>query len=716
MPNRKKSKANINKTKLKKEKCLYGGSSNVKMSRPPPPRRPSPSPPPEPAPAPAPAPAANHLPLPEAAPAPEPVAVKRRARGCGGADVKKIKISEPGEGRSNKTNSKLKKKQCKEEAEKEIPEIITDIKNNCTYQRLQFYGRGGFGICYKIKEIATETYWATKIISKKMLTNASNKKRLTQEINIHRSLKHKHVVAFHSSFEDINFLYMLMEVCKGRSLQELQLRRRKITVPECRYFTRQILLGLAYLHGRQIIHRDLKPGNIFLDQDIQIKIGDFGLATRFTYTKDRKQKFCGTPNYMAPEILTSHGHSYKADIWSIGCLMYTLLVGSPPFDAPTVKDTYSKIKCCDYSMPSTIDQEAASMIAVQLQLSPRRRPTAEKLLQHEFVNSLVIPDSLPQSCLYTAPRTDQPIQTQPVLTTGSLSDDTTQAEPQVEPPPNKYQFSTIRSHLASLLRENFRKVKSHFANMPAIKSNLSERDDTTQTVSQVEPPPIIKYNFNVIHNNLISLLGEDFNKLQCHFGNIPAIRCRAIRPSLWVIKWAVYPLGFGYLLSDDTIGIVFKDSTKIFIIANDGVSHFITEYGTEYLMTVTKYTVTEDIDKNMRFLFDLKSRIMRYLKNNDYGLLTESDEESDLRYLYEAYKTTEAAVMYFSNGALQLNFDNETKVIICPLFKTMTYIEYDGTFSLYPFKTIEEFGCPDELYWDLRYSLEQLNALATKLG
>ncbi|CAH1647676.1 unnamed protein product [Spodoptera littoralis] len=688
------------------------------MSRPPPPRRPSPSPPPEPAPAPAPAPAAKHLALPEAAPAPEPIAVKRRARGCEGADVKKLKISDPGERRSDKTNSKLKKKQWKEEAEKDIPEIIIDSKNNCTYQRLQFYGRGGFGICYKIKEIATSTFWAGKIISKKMLANARNKKRLTQEINIHRSLKHKHVVAFHSSFEDINFLYLVLEVCKGRSLQELQLRRQKITVPECRYFTHQILLGLAYLHGRQIIHRDLKPGNIFLDHDVQIKIGDFGLATRFTYTKDRKQKYCGTPNYMAPEILTSHGHSYKADIWSIGCLMYTLLVGTPPFDAPTVEDTYRRIKCCDYSMPLTVHQEAAAMIAVQLQLSPRRRPTAEKLLNHEFVRSGAIPDSLPQSCLYTAPWTDHPVHTRPVLAIGNLSeeDDTTPAEPQVEPP-TKYKFGTIRAHLISLIRENFRKVKSHFANMPAIKSNLSEKDDTTQTVSQVEPPPIIKYNFNVVRSNLISLLGEDFNKVQCHFGNIPAIRCRAVRPSLWVTKWAEYPVGFGYLLSDNTIGVVFKDSTKIFIIANDGVSHFITDYGAEFLMTVNQYNVEEEnIDKKMRFLFDLKSRITRYLKNNDYKLLTESDGEDQPRYLYEAYKTTEAAVMYFSNGALQVNFHNGTKAIICPMFKTMTYIEDDGTYSLYPFKTIEEFGCPDDLYWDLRFCLEQLNALATKLG
>merc|ERR1712184_223396 len=90
---------------------------------------------------------------------------------------------------------------------------------------------------------------------------------------------------------------------------------------------KQILLGVKYLHENKIIHRDLKLGNIFLNDDMEIKLGDFGLATKENFDGERKRTLCGTPNYIAPEVLTKKGHSYEVDIWSIGCIMYTLLVG-----------------------------------------------------------------------------------------------------------------------------------------------------------------------------------------------------------------------------------------------------------------------------------------------------------------------------------------------------------------------------------------------------
>lgn len=128
----------------------------------------------------------------------------------------------------------------------------------------------------------------------------------------------------------------------------LHKRRHTITEPEMRYYMKQILSGVHYLHQNKIIHRDLKLGNLFLNDDLQVKIGDFGLATRITYDGEEKKTLCGTPNYIAPEILTKRGHSYEVDIWSIGCIMYTLLAGKPPFETSTLKETYNKIKNCEY--------------------------------------------------------------------------------------------------------------------------------------------------------------------------------------------------------------------------------------------------------------------------------------------------------------------------------------------------------------------------------
>lgn len=187
-------------------------------------------------------------------------------------------------------------------------------------------------------------------------------------------------------------------------MMELHKRRKSITEYECRYYIYQIIQGVKYLHDNRIIHRDLKLGNLFLNDMLHVKIGDFGLATRIEYEGERKKTLCGTPNYIAPEILTKKGHSYEVDIWSIGCVMYTLLVGQPPFETKTLKDTYSKIKKCDYRVPSYLRKSAADMVISMLQSNPESRPTIGDLLHFEFLSSSPVPMFLPSSCLTMAPR------------------------------------------------------------------------------------------------------------------------------------------------------------------------------------------------------------------------------------------------------------------------------------------------------------------------
>lgn len=116
----------------------------------------------------------------------------------------------------------------------------------------------------------------------------------------------------------------------------------------------QVLDGLEYLHSQKIIHRDLKLGNLFLSENMCVKIGDFGLATKIDFYGEKKKTICGTPNYIAPEILESKGHSYEVDVWSFGVIIYTLVYGRPPFESKDVKDTYKKIKDCTFSFPENV--------------------------------------------------------------------------------------------------------------------------------------------------------------------------------------------------------------------------------------------------------------------------------------------------------------------------------------------------------------------------
>lgn len=98
---------------------------------------------------------------------------------------------------------------------------------------------------------------------------------------------------------------------------EMHKRRKSLSEPEIRYLVRQIGLACLYLHDKRIVHRDLKLGNLFLNEDMLLKVGDFGLATRMNVGSDRKLTLCGTPNYIAPEILLKKGHGFEADVWSL---------------------------------------------------------------------------------------------------------------------------------------------------------------------------------------------------------------------------------------------------------------------------------------------------------------------------------------------------------------------------------------------------------------
>lgn len=114
----------------------------------------------------------------------------------------------------------------------------------------------------------------------------------------------------------------------------------------------QIVSALQFMHNNRVIHRDLKMGNIFIDEKMDLKIGDFGLATKLEYFDEKKRTMCGTPNYIAPEIVEGAvGHSYEVDVWSVGVICYAMMFGKPPFQTNEVKMTYKRIKSCDYTFP-----------------------------------------------------------------------------------------------------------------------------------------------------------------------------------------------------------------------------------------------------------------------------------------------------------------------------------------------------------------------------
>ena len=146
-------------------------------------------------------------------------------------------------------------------------------------------------------------------------------------------------------FEDSECVYILLELCSNQSMNELLKRRKRLHELEVKCYTGQIINSLKYLHHHRIIHRDLKLGNLFLNDKMVLKLGDFGLATKLDFDGEKKRTICGTPNSIAPEVLEGRaGHSYEVDIWSLGVIIYTLIIGKPPFETTDVKATYNRIK------------------------------------------------------------------------------------------------------------------------------------------------------------------------------------------------------------------------------------------------------------------------------------------------------------------------------------------------------------------------------------
>ncbi len=156
-------------------------------------------------------------------------------------------------------------------------------------------------------------------------------------------------------------------------MSDLLNQRKRITELETKYYLYQLVNSLQYLHRHLVIHRDLKLGNLFIDENMKLKVGDFGLAAKLQNETERRMTVCGTPNYIAPELLEGKkGHSFEVDIWSTGVVMYTLLVGKPPYQSKDVKSTYKRILANSYSYPEniTISNEARTLISRMLEVSP----------------------------------------------------------------------------------------------------------------------------------------------------------------------------------------------------------------------------------------------------------------------------------------------------------------------------------------------------------
>ncbi|KAF7968335.1 hypothetical protein HWV62_30957 [Athelia sp. TMB] len=278
------------------------------------------------------------------------------------------------------------------------PKIIEDRSRGFSYKRVGFLGEGGFARVYEIETVHHERL-ACKVVTKNSLKTKKAKTKLYAEIKIHKSLQHPNIVGFQECFEDEANVYMTLELCPSGSLMDMLRRRRRFTEPEARFFMVQLIGACHYMHTHQVIHRDLKLGNLFLDANMNVKVGDFGLAALIESPGERKKTICGTPNYIAPEVLfdTANGHSFEVDTWSIGVILYTLVIGRPPFQTKDVKTIYKRIRDNEYEFPSDreVSDDARELVQQILTPDPQQRPTLHEIIDHAFFTEGIVPGFIP---------------------------------------------------------------------------------------------------------------------------------------------------------------------------------------------------------------------------------------------------------------------------------------------------------------------------------
>ncbi|EJF58353.1 Pkinase-domain-containing protein [Dichomitus squalens LYAD-421 SS1] len=266
--------------------------------------------------------------------------------------------------------------------------------------RVGMLGEGGFARVYEVQD-ARGHRSACKVVTKCSLKSKKAKTKLYAEIKIHKSLEHPNIVRFQDCFEDDDNVYMTLELCHNGSLMDMLRRRRRFSEPEARFFMVQLIGACQYMHTHQVIHRDLKLGNIFLDKNMNVKVGDFGLAALIEIPGERKKTICGTPNYIAPEVLfdQANGHSFEVDTWSIGVILYTLVVGRPPFQTKDVKAIYKRIRDNEYEFPAdrAVSKPVQELIQQILTPDPSQRPTLHEIVDHPWFTAGTVPGYIPTS-------------------------------------------------------------------------------------------------------------------------------------------------------------------------------------------------------------------------------------------------------------------------------------------------------------------------------
>ncbi|CAM9520275.1 unnamed protein product, partial [Phaeothamnion confervicola] len=255
-------------------------------------------------------------------------------------------------------------------------------------------GEGTFGEVKLATHVPTGERVAAKVLEKSRIKSMADVKRVSREIKILKRVRHDNVVQLYEVLDTPSAIYFITEHCDGGELFDYIVRHQRLAEPQACFFFRQLVEGVDYLHRSFVTHRDLKPENLLLQSTRHgwsLKIIDFGLSN--THEGDRLlQTACGSPCYAAPEMIA--GKRYvgpKADVWSMGVVLFTLVAGYLPFEDPNTSSLYKKILAGTYKCPRWASEGFRNLLAVILNTSPEGRAGIPEIRRHPWVCRTDVP-------------------------------------------------------------------------------------------------------------------------------------------------------------------------------------------------------------------------------------------------------------------------------------------------------------------------------------
>ncbi|GHJ87225.1 hypothetical protein NliqN6_3627 [Naganishia liquefaciens] len=245
-------------------------------------------------------------------------------------------------------------------------------------------GRGKFGRVYLARTRAPPHFvCAIKCLMKEEIKKDKVEKQVRREIEIQQNLRHPNILRLFTYFHDSKRIFLVLEYSiKGELFKHLQ-KEGRFSEPRTAKYTYQMADALAYLHKKHVIHRDIKPENILLGLNGELKIADFGWSVHAP--SSRRTTYCGTLDYLPPEMILGAPHGHYVDLWALGVLTYEFLHGGPPFEAESQKDTHKRICNVDLRLPSHFSPEAGDVIVRLLKLKPEERLPLADVMNHPFV-------------------------------------------------------------------------------------------------------------------------------------------------------------------------------------------------------------------------------------------------------------------------------------------------------------------------------------------